>query len=80
MLENEQNQDHGHLVTPAELSKILGLPTWRISRWRSRGLIPSVKMGRTNYYNVDHVIKTLNRREKLGRSYFQDTGYARNQF
>jgi len=66
------------LVTLRELADILEIPSWRISRWRRKGLIPSVKMGRTHYYNVESVTKTLLKREKLGSQNFADTGYAKN--
>jgi len=70
-------KNYAQLVTLSELADILEIPSWRISRWRRNGLIPSVKMGRTHYYNVESVTKTLRRREKLGSQNFSDTGYAR---
>ena len=67
------------LVTLKELSEAMGIPTWRLARWRRQGLIPSIQMGRTHYFNVKSVQKTLRRREKLGSMRFMDTGFERKE-
>ena len=71
-------KDYVQLVTLKELAEVMDIPHWRLARWRRQGLIPSVKMGRTNYFNADSVRRTLQRREKLGSQHFGDTGYAKN--
>jgi len=65
------------LLTLKELSEALGIEDWRISRWRRKGIIPSVKMGETHYYNLESVVKTIRGREKLGSLDFRHTGYAK---
>ncbi|RKZ29580.1 hypothetical protein DRQ36_08205 [bacterium] len=65
------------LVTVKELSRLLGIEDWRLSRWRRKGLIPCVRMGKTNYYNLESVKKVLKGREKLGNLPFYKTGFAR---
>jgi len=64
------------LLSLKELSETLEIEKWRISRWRRKGLIPSVKMGKVHYYNMESVIKVLKGREKLGNLVFSNTGFA----
>ncbi len=67
------------LATLKELSEAMSIPAWRLARWRRQGLIPSIKMGRTHYFNVRSVQKTLRRRERLGSMRFIDTGFGRKE-